>query len=77
MISRPMPGQKIAGTAGGSAAGRATAEVQNGSVCPSMLDRAEGIAGIQRGLDSANRGQGEAAGDVLARMIRAIPEFKP
>lgn len=30
--------------------------------------RAGAIAGIQKGLDSANRGEGEAAGDVFARL---------
>lgn len=46
----------------------ADAEVRELSVCPSVLDRAEAIAGIQRGLDSANRGEGEAAGVVFARL---------
>jgi hypothetical protein len=55
-------------TAGRSEAGKATAVVQGVSVCLSMFDRAEAIAGIQRGLDSANRGEGEAAADVFARL---------
>jgi len=46
----------------------AAADVQDVSVCPSMIDRADSIAGIQRGLDSAKRGEGEAAGDVFARL---------
>jgi len=33
-----------------------------------VIDRAEAIDGIQKGLDSANRGEGETAGDVFARL---------
>ena len=62
------PHQEVTGTAGRSEAGKATAVVQGVSVCPSMLDRAEAIAGIQRGLDSANRGEGEAVADVFVRL---------
>jgi hypothetical protein len=58
----------MTGTAGRSEAGKATAVVQDVSVYPSVLDRAEAIAGIRRGLDSANRGEGEAAADVFARL---------
>lgn len=51
--------------------GKAALVVQDASAYQSildMIDRAEAIAGIQKGLDSANRGEGEAAGDVFARL---------
>lgn len=51
--------------------GKAALVVQDASAYQSILDlidRAEAIAGIQKGLDSANRGEGEAAGDVFARL---------
>ena len=51
--------------------GKAALVVQDASAYQSildMIDRAEAIAGIQKGLDSANRGEGEGAGDVFARL---------
>ena len=53
--------------------GKAALVVQDAGAYQSMLDaieRAETIAGIQRGLDSANRGKGEPARTVFARLRR-------
>ena len=51
--------------------GKAELVVQAASAYQEMLDvvdRVEAIAGIQRGLDSANRGEGEPAAEVFARL---------
>ena len=51
--------------------GKATLIVQEASAYQSMLDsveRAAAIDGIQRGLDSASRGEGEPADEVFARL---------
>ena len=51
--------------------GKAALVVQDASAYQSMLDvidRAEAIAGIKKGLDSADRGEGEPAGEVFARL---------
>ena len=48
--------------------GKAALVVQDAAAYQAMLDRVEAIEGIQKGLDSANRGEGEAAGDVFARL---------
>ena len=51
--------------------GKATLIVQEASAYQTMLDsveRSQAIAGIQRGLDSANRGENEPAGKVFARL---------
>lgn len=51
--------------------GKAALVVQDASAYQSMLDvidRAEAIAGIQKGLDSANRGKGEPIGEFFARL---------
>ena len=53
--------------------GRAELIVQNAASYQAMLDaveRAEAIAGIQRGLDSADRGEGEPASKAFARIRR-------
>jgi len=49
--------------------GKAELIVQDASAYQEMLDtldRAEAIAGIQRGLDSVNRGEGKPAEEVFA-----------
>jgi PHD/YefM family antitoxin component YafN of YafNO toxin-antitoxin module len=51
--------------------GKATLVVQDASAYQSMLDavdRAEAIAGIQRGLESMERGEGEPAAQAFARI---------
>ena len=48
--------------------GKAALVVQDAAAYQAMLDRVEAIEGIQKGLDSANRGEGEGAGDVFARL---------
>ena len=51
--------------------GKAALVVQDASAYQAMLDaidRAEAIAGIQKGLDWANCGEGEQAGRVFARL---------
>jgi PHD/YefM family antitoxin component YafN of YafNO toxin-antitoxin module len=51
--------------------GKAALVVQDASAYQSLLDlieRAEAIAGIQKGLDSAGRGEGEPAAQVFARL---------
>ena len=51
--------------------GKATLIVQEASAYQTMLDaieRAAATAGIQRGLDSASRGEGEPADEVFARL---------
>ncbi len=53
--------------------GRAELVVQNAASYQAMLDaveRAEAIAGIQRGLDSVKRGEGEPASRAFARLRR-------
>jgi PHD/YefM family antitoxin component YafN of YafNO toxin-antitoxin module len=51
--------------------GKATLVVQDASAYQTMLDtvdRAEAIAGIQRGLESLQRGEGEPAAVALDRI---------
>lgn len=51
--------------------GKAALVVQDAMAYQSMLeamDRAEAISGIQKGLDSANRGKGEPVGECFARL---------
>lgn len=51
--------------------GKAALVVQDASAYQSMLDvldRAEAMTGIQRGLDSARGGEGEPADEVFARL---------
>lgn len=51
--------------------GKAVLVVQDASSYQAMLDaieHAEAIAGIQRGLDSVQRGEGEAADTLFARL---------
>ena len=51
--------------------GKAALVIQDASAYQSMLDvieRAEAIVGIQKGLDSADRGEGESAHEVFARL---------
>ena len=53
--------------------GKAELIVQNATSYQAMLDaveRAEAIAGIQRGLDSVKRGEGEPASRAFARIRR-------
>jgi PHD/YefM family antitoxin component YafN of YafNO toxin-antitoxin module len=53
--------------------GKATLVVQEASAYQTMLDaveRAEAIAGIQRGLDSLERGEGEPVADAFRRMAK-------
>lgn len=51
--------------------GKATLVIQDASAYQTMLDaleRAEAIAGIQRGLKSMDRGEGEPSAKVFARI---------
>ncbi len=51
--------------------GKAAVVVQDASAyqaMPELIDRAEAIAGIQRGLDSVNLGEGHLADEIFARL---------
>ncbi|HLL83828.1 MAG TPA: type II toxin-antitoxin system Phd/YefM family antitoxin [Longimicrobium sp.] len=56
--------------------GKAELVVQDASAYQALLDRvdeAEAIVGIQRGLDSMDRGEGESLDEAIAKIRASVP----